>query len=706
MRTRLLLSRGLLFVGFATLLGLGAAACGDGPTQVEGSSDDSSDADVLADTSPPPDTSPDTGGDTRPTPCQSDEDCNDSEACRVDRSGDALDLLICESPPSEASGLGDDCSDDGECRSNLCLDGTCTKPCADSEQCGEDWNCDATDVPNGDGETESIEVCRPAPPDSCVTDEDCSDNATCVARRSGSTIEFVCGDPNNGGSTFGDECEGDDDCYRNLCVGGQCTGSCQEDEDCGMSSDFTCETTDVEWGDGNSDTISICQERRTCNRAAECGPDTVCYFDRQRAHNQGVCQVRNPGGAQLGDSCGADDDCEANLCYDGRFQKVCSVPCSSDSDCNRQGYRCETTSVADGQGGSFEADVCVPAPPAECSRQDDCTPDEACAIVPTPDGQSLESVCIPNPDGVATGNACTLDDDCQSQVCTNGTCASSCTDRDQCASDQVCRDDTIDKAGISGTFQVCETLDDERCTSSGTCSDGVRLCSQFRDTGGSVEAYCQFPNDSASGSLGDSCSAPGDCETNLCLGQITQDRRFPNECSVVCRQNSQCGSDQVCTTLPLQNSDIAACTRKCSSNNDCSSANICQANLNELTDPNSIDTVCTKPLSGANFGETCSANNDCQSGLCLSTTTYYTQTCTTDADCSSGRTCESRPNETDDYCAEVTSQCTRVCDADSQCSSSGDGNPLDSCDSSITLTIPDGNGGQRDTNVSACAQSQ
>lgn len=704
MRSRLPLSRGLLFVGVAALLGLGTVACGDGPTQVEGNSDDSSDTGGFADASPPPDTGTDTVSDTGPATCQSDENCDDGEACRVDRSGDDL-ALICEAPPSEAGGLGDECSDHSECRSNLCLDDTCTKPCEDSEQCGEDWNCDTTDVPDGDGDTESLDVCRPAPPDSCVTDEDCSGNETCIAQRNESSIEFVCGNANNGGGVVGDECQADGDCYRNLCVDGQCTGSCGEDGDCGTSSDFICETTDVEWDDA-SDSVSICKEQPICNRPADCGPDTVCYFDRQRARNEGVCRVRNPGGAQLGESCEADQECAANLCYEGRFRQVCSVPCSGDSDCNRSGYRCETTSVPDGQGGSFEADICVPAPPAECSRQDDCASDEACAIVPTPDGQSLESVCIPEPEGVATGNACTLDDDCTSQVCTNGTCASPCTDRAQCASDQVCRDNTIDKSGTSGTFQVCETLDDERCTSSGTCSDGVRTCSQLRDVAGSVEAYCQFPNDSAPGSLGEACSKHGDCTTNLCLGQITQDRNFPNQCSVVCRQNSQCASNQICTTLPLQNSDVAACTKPCSSNADCSGANVCQVNINELTDPNSIDTICSKALSGADFGESCSSNGDCRSGLCLRTTTYYTNTCTTDADCSSGRTCESRPNEPDDYCAEVASQCTRVCDTNSQCSSSGDGNPLDACDSSVRLTIPDGNGGRRDTTVSACAQSQ
>ncbi len=683
-------------------VGLGAGACNtDAPAGAAGSSEDAGRSDVgtLTDTS-----GDDAGADPgTPEDCRSSEVCGDDDVCRVDRSGESIEST-CASPAGQGE-VGEACEADAECRANLCVGRRCTKPCHRDEECGEGWTCESTPVSTGSGEPEAIGICRPSEPASCVSDEECAATEACIGRRTDSEAEFVCGSPNNGGAATPSECQSDEECYRNLCADGRCASPCETSEDCD-DSDLACEPTRLEWGDGNSDQLSMCRRLQPCDRPDDCDAEDVCYVERSERTDGGRCRLRNPGGGVGGDACKDDAECAANLCYDGRFRAFCTVPCEGDDDCP-SGDRCEATSLSDGQGDSYETRLCVPEPPSSCSAQADCDSDQHCAIVPTPDGQNLESVCIPAGDGEATGSSCSSDDECNSRVCLEGTCASPCTDRARCAGDQICRENTIDRGMASGDFRVCETLAERECTDSGTCPDDVRTCSRLEETGSNrIGAFCQFPNDSAPGSLGDSCDGHDACRSSLCLGQITQDERFIDHCSVACRQDSQCADGQICTSLLLENSDVAACTRPCSSNAECAGSNVCQVNLSRLTDPNSIDTICTKPRMGAGFGDTCQQNADCRSGLCLNTYAFNATTCTGDADCSGGRSCEYYAQANEQRCAEIESQCTRVCDDGSTCSPGGDGNPLDYCGSSVSLEIPDGNGGRHDVQVSACVQQQ
>ncbi|MFB6351081.1 MAG: hypothetical protein ABEK29_04745, partial [Bradymonadaceae bacterium] len=84
----------------------------------------------------------------------------------------------------------------------------------------------------------------------------------------------------------------------------------------------------------------------------------VCYFDRTTTSSAGFCREQNPGGDETGDVCQKDSHCKANLCYQGRFRKICSVPCKTGRDCG-QGFRCEETDIADGQGGTATVNVDV-----------------------------------------------------------------------------------------------------------------------------------------------------------------------------------------------------------------------------------------------------------------------------------------------------------------------------------------------------------
>lgn len=651
----------------------------------------------------------DASGDSGPQPCESDEDCPEGTICAADRSGGEV-RTVCLEPNEEGGAVGESCSDDADCRANLCLDGVCTKPCARPVQCMKDgWTCDSATVDAEDGSSTEINVCQPAPAKECESDEDCPEGDRCVAERGTDEIEFTCGEPNPDGGSVGDSCSSDSECTHNLCVDGTCAPPCGRREHCSGADGFRCETTSVDLDNGNSDSASICVPPRPCDVKDECRVDEVCYVQRDRTDAAGICRDPNPGGGSLGENCQGDGQCAANLCYDSRFRKICSVPCEDENDCPASGFQCEETEIADGSGGTRTEKICVPSPPKSCDIQADCDEGRSCAIVVEADGSGLESVCIPDPGGVGTGNSCSDDEDCNSQLCLDGNCADPCLNRSQCANDQVCSTKTIEKDGETGTFDVCETLPEEECTSDGTCSDNVRICSRLRTRNSEIKAFCRFSNSNASGQLGDSCSSDSECRSGLCLSEIGSDSPLIGQCSVACRQDSQCATGQVCTSLPFQNTDVAVCTKPCLINDDCDSSNTCQVNENRINSPYTVDPVCMQPPGSGILGETCGSGGECKSGLCLNTYTFKPgdpndQECTPGQnDCPSGWGCHEDPSRSNDtFCAEEERRCTRLCQNDPHCSGGTAENQLTSCESDVQLTLSDGT----TRNVTACAQPE
>ena len=693
-----------------------AAPGGDGGGIVDAAADGTSatDGGGTADGSNTTDgsTAGDAGGDggradAAPTPCRSDDDCSGSQVCAVDRSGNMVKLL-CRAPNSMGGGVGDSCSKDADCASNLCRNGSCTKPCSRPIQCSMDgsWTCKEATVTAQGGGTKKVNICQPAPAKMCITDGDCAGNDQCVARKKPSAVEFLCDSPNQGGGQLGDTCSKDADCAKNLCVDGTCTKSCAGDTDCSSAANHVCKTTSVDLGNGNTASASICVSRQPCDETDECKVGEYCYVQRDRTSSAGVCRQPNPGGGSLGDVCQKDAHCSANLCYDARFRKICSLPCKDATDCPTAGFRCKDRMVADGQGGTNQKKICVPAEPVACKKQSKCGPNEHCAVVVEADGSGLESVCIPDPGGVAVGSACTKDADCKSQICLAGTCSSPCTDRSQCANNQVCRNNAVTKSGQTATFQVCETLPPEKCTSTGTCSDPIRVCSSLRTTGGTDDAYCQFPNSSATGQLGDSCSKDRDCKSGLCLGGGGSS--FIGECSAACTSNTQCGTNQMCANYG--GNPISTCQKPCTTNANCSGTNICALNEDPNTSPNTLDTVCRKRnTSGKQFGGTCPSQDGskCESGLCLTVYAFEPsdpryKPCTRGAgQCASGWGCYPDPNQGNaTYCADLESRCTRLCSSNADCTGGTTSNTFHSCDNSINYRLNDGG----TTQISACSR--
>lgn len=648
------------------------------------------------------DAGPDDGG-TGARECQSDEDCSGGNSCIVDRSGGSVDLR-CSSTNSGGSSVGESCGMDGDCASNLCLDGTCSKPCVRPVQCGSDGaqTCTMADV---DGAR--LTVCRPAPATQCQSAQDCNGDEICVAQKSGGTLSFICRAP-WGFKRLGQECNQDANCRTKLCVDGRCRAPCSGNADCSAAEAYSCKSVSVDLGGGASDTASICVPPTPCNEADACkvAAGEVCWVDRTVLQGKsGSCRPPNPGGGSLGTICQKDGNCAANLCYEGRFQTFCSLPCINDSDCTQAGYHCEQKAVPDKQGSDRQITICVQNDPKPCTTRTDCSGGNACAVVVNEDQTALERVCVPNPQGSPTGASCNADADCLSNVCINNACAAPCRDRSVCGSGQECKTNNITKSGLTGSFRVCETLPREECTSTGTCSDATRICSQIGQTspGAPAKAYCQFPN-SGGKNLGSTCSASSQCRSALCMSDFGGNQSpFVGECSKACTSTSQCGGGQLCTSFPTQNTQVGICQQRCSTNADCASFSngVCKINENRLSGrPYSLDTVCrARDTSGNSFEQTCQTNGDCASGFCIGT--YTQQSCSSNANCSGGFTCETNPSTNQRVCAAV--RCSRLCINGTDCT----GGPLNSgsqanfgtCSNTVQVTLTDGSV----RNVSACA---
>lgn len=632
-----------------------------------------------------------------PEPCLADANCTDPEVCLIDRTGADATLTCGEATGSKD--LGESCSMDAECTSGLCLDDVCTKPCERPNDCSTDGSfiCDSATVTTGSGQNVTLNVCQPKPAVQCLSDSECVNPERCVATRGAAEITFTCGAPNAGGADNGEACAQDSDCAQNLCIAGLCAGPCQSNGDCASATDYTCELREVMVG-GGLDNIQICQPPVTCTSKDECKINEACYVRRDSGVDT-ICRDANLGGGSLGQVCTQDSECASNLCLEGRFGKVCSLPCADANDCNVTGYECAQASIEDASGSATNLNVCVPATPPSCDSNNDCQTGTTCAVVSNVNGNALESVCIPSTGRLSTGTACAADDDCASRVCLNGSCGAPCEATNECGASQVCSQNSITKSGLSGTFDLCERVQDQACSATSDCTDGVRVCGELRSLpGGDVGAFCRFPITNGA-QLGSSCTMDNQCREGICL-------TTSNECSVGCSQDTDCATaaNQICSSFRFsQTSHVDLCVTGCTDNSSCSNGNVCT--INPDLSNNDIDQVCEAPLGAKQLGELCSNASECDTGLCLTTFLFDATPCTTDSQCTAGRTCECPVNDpnctTGKICAETTQKCSRICDDNTDCAGGAAGNTMTSCSNDVSVALPDGNGSKQ---LSLCGE--
>ncbi len=334
---------------------------------------------------------------------------------------------------------------DGQCRPRPCVftgdcpagqscqNGICQEPVCGDGRLTPPEECDDGRRQDGDGCSAQCRLER------CNADTDCPDG--------------TCG----GGICRPPECTYDEDCPGNLlCRNNRCVPRCTQDGQCGINQQCR-----------NGDCVT------PCRTDAQCPTGELC--------ENGVC--RDP-------ACDTDSDCASGMCQGGR----CTDPeCQGDQDCDPGEFcrnnRCRATCASDRDcpGGQCVRGVCG-------RREDDrCTVNDECAA-----GLCLNGRCAPCQSHVqcGPGRLC-IDGVCAGSVCGNGiregaevcddgnsletdgcsrdcrrTDGAECTLDDQCASG-VCRDGTCRPCVEDGQCGggLCQ---DGRCTGGRLCGNGVR----------------------------------------------------------------------------------------------------------------------------------------------------------------------------------------------------------------------------------------
>jgi hypothetical protein len=636
-------------------------------------------------------------------PCRAAGDCTDPAICVVDRTTDQI-LLTCGDPVGQGM-LGTTCAVDADCPANLCVNGICSQPCERTNDCGMDGNslCAQRSVTTETGVMVSMQLCEPKPAAVCLADAQCTSPERCVAHRSATDVEFTCGPPNAAGAEVGALCVDDGACLHNLCLNGVCASPCQSDGDCSLVANFRCDLATVDLGGGNSENVEVCVPPDPCLEGDDCLAGQVCYVEHDPNTVETICRLGNFGGGGLGQVCSGDVECSANYCYGARFRDVCAEPCLDDTDCAVEGYSCQDIALP---GGTLRG--CAPSAFPACTSIGDCASGTTCAILVAAGGGALESVCIPETGGSASGVPCTKDLDCDSLVCLNGFCSAPCQDTNQCTSGQICGPSDVTKGGVTDNFPLCQTVVEQQCTTTGVgadsvtplatgsanlCTDGVRVCSEIREVSNQIVGYCSFPNIGPGlKQLGETCTADSECRENLCLG-------VSNECSLICTVDSDCGVGQGCSAFRISNSlgavtNVGLCVSLCSDNDDCGVTNVCSFNPNHIDD--TVDLICVSPTGIFDLGASCTAHADCRSGMCLSSIGYTGVACTSNANCNTVAREEcvcpvTSPNcVIGKECAVVSSYCTAICDQNSDCSGGVIGNPLNTCAPTTYVQTPSG----------------
>lgn len=544
---------------------------------------------------------------TIPSDCTTDANCTAPQVCAFDYNL-TIPRTVCLEPAGPGQ-LGDSCTDDNQCASNLCLNQQCATPCARPVDCSDDGSfiCTPQEIEHGNT-TETVNVCTPKPLEQCISDDDCAAPERCVLKSTLDGPMFVCAPP-AGPSEPGVACTINADCASNLCLDNVCTAPCAGNHHCNTDAGHTCEVVPVTHN-GQPVDVSVCQPPVECERNGQCLLTEVCYVRKTNTEVQTHCKPPNVGGAKpVGATCTTDESCASNLCLQGRFHKHCAPACSTNADCTAPAgspvqYECKSTTFTLA-GGTDSAKVCVAKAAPACTSQSQCATGTHCAVVTNAANNGLETVCIPLAGGRAPGAACTANDQCNGQLCLNGTCSQPCTARDQCGTQQLCRTNNVQKSGFSRSLQVCETPPAVPCTSNLDCTDGVRICADIRTLNNTTQGYCSFPNP-AGAPTGTNCTADSQCHSEFCLS-------ITDQCTLLCSNNSQCGGgNQICTTY----SGLGACVPSCTSNSDCTPGHSCAVNNN--TNTNSFDYVCERNVGPNPLGTQVPVNdNSCQSGLVI-----------------------------------------------------------------------------------------
>lgn len=441
-----------------------------------------------------------------PVACQDASACRITEACFVQRGPSNIETF-CRAPNPAGGQLGQVCNSDTECAAGLCLNGrfgkVCSTPCDDASDCNvTGYTCRTSPVATTGGGTVDRQVCAPADPPACTSNDGCQTGLVCavVPNTAGTALEAAC-IPGAGRVSTGVPCSSDDQCASRVCINNTCAAPCTTGNQCAASQ--TCVSSTVSRG-GLSGTFDLCETppEQQCTSSGSCADGVRVCGDLRNNNGQieAFCRFpsTDPAAKQLGDACTTNSECREGVCL--ATSGECSVACAQDADCSAAAGQICADLV-----GSSTFGLCTTG----CTDDASCGAGRVCTIRSDSRQNQLDQICLTaDTSKAALGAACSSANDCISGVCLSTLLydgSTSCTSDAQCTGGRVCRC-PVDNPGCTTGKQCAEVTD--RCT---------RICDDSADCSGgaagnqlttcSPDIYVTLPNGTSTQQVS-ACSQP------------------------------------------------------------------------------------------------------------------------------------------------------------------------------------------------------
>jgi hypothetical protein len=394
--------------------------------------------------------------------------------------------------------------------------------------------------------------------------------------------------------------------------------------------------------------LAVCPSGMYCNGAG-CVP----------CEHEDVCDGRdNDCNGLIDDGDGSDHDGDG-ITFCGRFSqeenRLVDLDCDdtdpdvhpgADEICNGIDDDCDGV-VDNPESVCPEGQVCAPRgggciPQAEACSADNCAPPKQC--------DASTQQCINPTADLALGAPCGSDKECASGVCATtgmlagaikgpkGVCSKPCCTSNQCTLGFVCyapgtggryclHSDVVGRPATLGIVDVGSACSAAKDCRSGLCQDGRCLDTCCSDANCQNGTSCRVVDVAGKSFFG--CAVPPGTSAG----------------NVACASATECASN-FCAAYAGQQRCVAPC---CSSSDDCGKADgapvLCVNARSGPSKPTFAACVGTLPK-GANksYGDTCTANDDCTSGLCDAVTARCSSVCCLDSDCPRDSPCRPAPS--------------------------------------------------------------
>lgn len=375
-----------------------------------------------------------------------------------------------------------------------------------------------------------------------------------------------------------------------------------------------------------------------------------------------------PGCCEQNSDCGDGESCVAGICTASTCDGAEDIASCLLAYC--PGPSCPTTPVdvaptcADGEKNGAESSVdCGQSCPVRCAADAECLQDTDCASFNCNAGLCVAASCS---DGIT--NQDESDIDCGGSCPVACAAGSDCNESDDCGPDLFC----------PAASRVC---------SSNSCQDGAQSGTEIlADCGGGgcpgcpAGTPCSVEADCASGI----CGPDGECTEAACddgrQNQDETDADCGGSCEASCANGSPCNDVSDCQSGVCNAGGCEPGTETCCQ------APTCNDGVRNGNEP-AVDCGSVQACGLCTVGEACTANGQCQTGICRAT-------------------CQPRPlcadnilsgNESDVDCGGNDPACARCADRDS-CRVDADCASGD-CAGNLCISCSDGvrNGTETDT---------